>query len=207
VTDRFGTRAELRSCVKVHTLQRTTHEEPATDEKGQPVLDEKDQPKVRHPALKEQVLAVGPAASQAIIKQVGTNGGGFFNGISSHPFENATPFWNFIELLSILLLPTALGYTFDVMVKDTWRGWATLAGTTLSVPLLAFCGGSEQSGNPAFSRAELDVSAGGLQAGGNMEAQEVRFGVARSARWCIAASAPVSTACGNALSSPASARA
>jgi K+-transporting ATPase ATPase A chain len=173
--------------VKVQVLQPTTYEEPATDEKGQPVLDDKGQPKMRQATLTEQVLAVGPAASQIMIKQLGTNGGGFFNVNSSHPFENATPLSNFVELLAILVISGALCYTFGVMVKDTRQGWAILAAMVLIfVPLLALCVGSEQAGNPAFARAGLNVTASDLQAGGNMEGKEIRFGIANSALWATA---------------------
>jgi K+-transporting ATPase ATPase A chain len=176
--------------VKVQVLQPTTYEEPATDEKGQPVLDEKGQPTMRQATLKEQVVAVGPAASQIIIKQLGTNGGGFFNVNSSHPFENPTPLSNVVELLSILLIPAALCYTFGVMVKDTRQGWAILAAMTLIfVPLLALCVGSEQAGNPAFSKTGVEMAAGDLQAGGNMEGKEVRFGIANSTLWAAATTA------------------
>jgi K+-transporting ATPase ATPase A chain len=176
--------------VKVPVLQQITYDEPVTDDKGQPVLDEKSQPKTKPATLKEQVLAVGPAASQVVIKQLGTNGGGFFNVNSSHPFENPTPVSNFLELLSILLIPAALCYTFGVMVKDTRQGWAILAAMTLIfVPLLVLCVGSEQAGNPAFARAGLDVTASSLQAGGNMEGKEVRFGIANSGLWATATTA------------------
>ena len=145
---------------------------------------------MRQTTLKEQVLAVGPAASQIIIKQLGTNGGGFFNVNSSHPFENPTPLSNFLEMLAILLIPAALCYTFGVMVKDTRQGWAILAAMTLIfVPLLALSVGSEQAGNPAFAKAGLDVAASDLQSGGNMEGKEVRFGIANSALWATATTA------------------
>jgi K+-transporting ATPase ATPase A chain len=176
--------------VKVQVLQPTIYEEPATDGKGQPVLDEKGQSKMRQATLKEQVLAVGPAASQIIIKQLGTNGGGFFNVNSAHPFENPTPLTNFVELLAILLIPVALCYTFGVMVKDTRQGWAILAAMTLIfIPLLVLCAASEQAGNPAFAKSGLDVAASELQAGGNMEGKEVRFGIANSALWATATTA------------------
>lgn len=176
--------------VKVPVLQQITYDEPATDEKGQPVLDEKGQPKLRQATLKEQILAVGPAASQIIIKQLGTNGGGFFNVNSAHPFENATPFSNFIEMLAILLIPAALCYTFGVMVKDTRQGWAILGAMTLIfVPLLALCVGSEQAGNPAFAAHGVDMAASDLQAGGNMESKEVRHGIVNSALWATATTA------------------
>src|SRR6185437_7540410 len=96
----------------------------------------------------EQVLAVGPAASQIAIKQLGTNGGGFFNVNSAHPFENPTPLSNFLELLSILLIPAALCYTFGAMVGDTRQGWAVLSAmTVIFVVLLATCVVAEQNGH------------------------------------------------------------
>ncbi len=176
--------------VKVPVLQPTTYDEPLTDDTGQPVQDDRGQPKTRQAALREQALAVGPAASQIIIKQLGTNGGGFFNVNSAHPFENPTPLSNFLEVLAILLIPAALCCTFGVMVKDTRQGWAILAAMTLIfLPLLALCVGSEQAGTPAFARAGLDMQASELQAGGNMEGKEVRFGIVNSALWATATTA------------------
>ena len=98
-------------------LQPVEYDEPVTDDQGKPVLDDKGQPKTKKTKLTEQVIAVGPAASQIAIKQLGTNGGGFFNVNSAHPFENPTPLSNFLELLAILLISAALCYTFGVMVK------------------------------------------------------------------------------------------
>ena len=185
-----GVAQTFQPYVKVPVVQPMTYEAPVTDETGQQVLDDKGQPKTKSTMLKEQVLAVGPAASQVIIKQLGTNGGGFFNVNSSHPFENPTPLSNFLELLSILLIPAALCYTFGAMVKDTRQGWAILAAMTLIfVPLLLLCAGSEQMGNPAFSGAGVDMTASALQAGGNMEGKEVRFGIANSALWATATTA------------------
>ena len=101
----------------------------------------------------EQVIAVGPAASQVAIKQLGTNGGGFFNVNSAHPLENPTPFSNFLEMLSILLIPAALVYMFGKMVGDTRQGWALLAAMTIIfVALLGVAVWSEQGGNPAVHR-------------------------------------------------------
>ncbi len=138
----------------------------------------------------EQVLAVGPAASQIAIKQLGTNGGGFFNANSAHPFENPTPLSNFLQVLSILLIPAALCVTFGRMVKDARQGWAVLAAMTLIfLPLLAVAVASEQAGNPAFDRLGADQGAGPLQAGGNMEGKEVRYGIASSALWAAATTA------------------
>src|SRR4029434_3989999 len=99
-----------------------------------------------------QTLPMGPAASQIAIKQLGTNGGGFFNVNGAHPYENATPLSNFLELLAILLIPAALCYTFGVMVGDTRQGWAILVAMTIVfVALLAVCVGSEQAGNPLLA--------------------------------------------------------
>jgi potassium-transporting ATPase potassium-binding subunit len=138
----------------------------------------------------KQTLALGPAASQIAIKQLGTNGGGFFNVNSAHPFENPTPFSSFLEMLSILLIPAALCYTFGRMVGDTRQGWALLAAMTLTLlPLLALCYGAEQSGNPAFDRLGVNQQASALQSGGNMEGKEVRYGIASSTLWASATTA------------------
>lgn len=139
-----------------------------------------------HPyqATESQTLALGPAASQVAIKQLGTNGGGFFGVNSAHPFENPTPFSNFLEMLSILLIPAALTYTFGKMTNDARQGWAILAVMTLVfVACLGLTYWSEQSGNPLLARLGIDQSAG------NMEGKEVRFGVPNSALWAVATTA------------------
>jgi K+-transporting ATPase ATPase A chain len=134
----------------------------------------------------QQTIAVGPAASQIAIKQLGTNGGGFFNVNSSHPLENATPLSNSVELLFILLIGAALCYTFGVMVGDTRQGWAVLAAMTIVfVALLAVCYTSEQAGNPDFPEI-VDQQPGQGHAGGNMEGKETRFGIAQSTLWATA---------------------
>jgi K+-transporting ATPase ATPase A chain len=167
-------------------LQPTEYEEPVTDKEGKPVLDAKGQPTTKKSKLTEQVLAVGPAASQIAIKQLGTNGGGFFNVNSSHPFENATPLSNFFELLAILVISGALCYTFGVMVGDTRQGWALLAAmTVIFVVLLAVCVTAEQNG-AVFAKQGVDHTASALSSGGNMEGKEVRFGIANSALWATA---------------------
>jgi K+-transporting ATPase ATPase A chain len=141
-------------------------------------------------AVTTQVIAVGPAASQLAIKQLGTNGGGFFNVNSAHPFENPTPWTDFLELLSILLIPAALCYTFGKMVGDTRQGWALLAAMTLVfVVLLAVAPWAEQSGNPGFTKLGIDQRASALQAGGNMEGKETRFGIVNSVLWATATTA------------------
>ena len=137
-----------------------------------------------------QTIAVGPAASQVAIKQLGTNGGGFFNVNSCHPFENPTPLSNFLEMLAILLIPAALCYMFGRMVGDTRQGWAILlAMLVIFLPMLGLCFWSESQGNPALAKLGVDQSASGLQAGGNMEGKEARFGVANSALWATATTA------------------
>jgi potassium-transporting ATPase potassium-binding subunit len=141
-------------------------------------------------AVATQTIALGPAASQIAIKQLGTNGGGFFNANSAHPFENPTPLSNLLELVSILLIPAALCFTFGRMVRDERQGWAVLAAMTaiyvaLTIPTIA----AEQHGNPAFTALGVDQAPSPLQAGGNMEGKEVRFGVVGSAIWATATTA------------------
>lgn len=141
-------------------------------------------------AITEQVLALGPAASQIAIKQLGTNGGGFFNVNSAHPFENPTPLTNFLEMLSILLIPAALCYTFGHMVGDTRQGRALLAAMTLIlVFFLVGAYGAEAAGNPRLAALGVAQTATALNPGGNMEGKEVRFGIVNSALWATATTA------------------
>lgn len=147
----------------------------------------------------DQVIALGPVASQEAIKMLGTNGGGFFNTNSAHPFENPTPLSNLIEMVSILLIPAALCFTFGKMVGDRRQGVAIFAAMTLVfVPFAAASIGFEQAGNPHLVAAGADpttAQAGGnmapatAQAGGNMEGKETRFGIANSAIWAAATTA------------------
>jgi K+-transporting ATPase ATPase A chain len=174
---------------KATVLQTSEYDEPVTDKDGKPILDAKGQPTTKKSKLTEQVIAVGPAASQIAIKQLGTNGGGFFNVNSAHPFENPTPLANFLELLSILLIPAALCYTFGVMVKDTRQGWTVLAAMTLIfVVMLGVCVVAEQRG-AILAKQGVDHTPSSLQSGGNMEGKEVRFGIANSALWATATTA------------------
>jgi K+-transporting ATPase ATPase A chain len=141
-------------------------------------------------AVTEQVLPLGPAASQIAIKQLGTNGGGFFNVNSAHPFENSTPFSNFLEMLSILLISAALCYTYGKMVGDTRQGWSLLAAmTVIFVIMLGVAVWAEQGGNPAFNAMGVDQTQSAVNPGGNMEGKEVRFGIANSALWATATTA------------------
>jgi K+-transporting ATPase ATPase A chain len=138
----------------------------------------------------EQSLPMGPAASQIAIKQLGTNGGGFFNANSGHPYENPTPLANFLELLAILLIPAALCYTFGKMVNDTRQGWAVLiAMFVIFVPLTFGTYFAEQSGTPQLTAAGADTQYSMTQPGGNMEGKEVRFGIANTALWAAATTA------------------
>ncbi len=128
-----------------------------------------------------QSIAMGPVASQEAIKQLGTNGGGFFNANSAHPFENPTPLSNFVAMLAIFLIPAALCFCFGNMVRDERQGWAVLSAMTLIfVVMYLVTVNFEQVGNPMFTAAGVDQSASELQAGGNMESKETRFGIVAS---------------------------
>ncbi|MEI6070099.1 MAG: potassium-transporting ATPase subunit KdpA [Methylococcaceae bacterium] len=141
-------------------------------------------------ATTTQTLALGPAASQVAIKQLGTNGGGFFNANSAHPFENPTPLANFLEMLLLLLIPAALCHTFGTMVGDSRQGWAILSAMTLVMVGLVFVTVAyEQSGNPALTALGIEQSVSIDQSGGNMEGKETRFGIVNSALWATATAA------------------
>jgi len=174
----------------VPLVESVEYDNPKLDAAGQPLKDEKGNPVTEKATQKEQVIAVGPAASQIAIKQLGTNGGGFFNVNSAHPFENPTPLSNFLELLAILQISAALCYTFGRMVGDTRQGWAILAAMSIVfVALLAVCVGAEQTGNPVLAKLGVDQTASSAQPGGNMEGKEIRFGVVNSALWATATTA------------------
>ncbi len=162
-----GTPQTLNSSATVTLVQ------PMKDAAGKPVT--------------EQVIALGPAASQIAIKQLGTNGGGFFNANSAHPYENPTPLSNFLEMLSILLIPAALCYTFGFMVRDRRQGWALLATMLIIfIPCLVWSVQIEQQTNPLLARLGVDQAATAFQPGGNMEGKEARFGIASSSIWSVA---------------------
>ncbi len=147
--------------------------QPTTDQQGQSVT--------------QQIIPMGPVASQEAIKELGTNGGGFFNTNSAHPFENPTPVSNFLEMLAILLIPTALCYTFGIMINDKRQGWALLAAMfIIFIPFMSIAVIGEQLGNPALTSMHVVSS-------GNMEGKETRFGIVNSALWAAVTTA---TSCG-----------
>jgi K+-transporting ATPase ATPase A chain len=141
----------------------------------------------------EQTLALGPAASQIAIKQLGTNGGGFFNVNSSFPFENATTLSNFVEVLFILLIPAALTATFGRMVGNRRQGWALYAAmAVMLVVTIGVAYGAEQNGSPAQKAADVATASEDGSTGGNLEGKDQRFGIANSAMW-----AAITTAASN----------
>ncbi len=177
-----GVIQNLRPYVDAHLLQATTQTVATQHADGDSSS--------RLIPVATQLLPMGPAASQIAIKQLGTNGGGFFNVNSAHPFENPTPLSNFLEMLAILLIPAALCYTFGEMVGDRRQGWALLAVmTVIFVPLMIGCVAAEQAGSPALHGLPVNQQASALEAGGNMEGKEVRFGIVDSAIWSTATTA------------------
>ncbi len=171
----------------VTLVQPVTFDAPKNGPDGQPLKDEKGNPVTEKTTATEQTIPLGPAASQIAIKQLGTNGGGFFNVNSAHPFENPTPLSNFLEVLAILLIPAALCYTFGKMIGDTRQGWAILAAmTVVFVVLLATTYALEAPGNPVLTKQGVDQVASATNPGGNMEGKETRFGVPNSVLWAVA---------------------
>lgn len=174
----------------VELLEPASYEQARLDADGKPSLDAAGQPVMETRTATQQSIALGPAASQVAIKQLGTNGGGFFNVNSAHPLENPTPLSNLLEMLAILLVPAGLCFAFGRMVGDLRQGVAILAAMTLVlVALGALCVGAEQAGNPLFDRLGLATEATDASPGGNMEGKETRFGVVNSALWATATTA------------------
>jgi potassium-transporting ATPase potassium-binding subunit len=179
---------------EVALLQPVTYDQQKTDPSGNPVNDAAGKPVTESLTAARQNLPVGPMASQEAIKELGTNGGGFVNVNSAHPFENPTPLSNLLEMLAILAISAGLCFTFGAMVGDRRQGWALLAAMLiLLVPLLLLCAWQEQGGNPAMARLGVDDRPSALQVGGNMEGKEARFGIANSA---LFASVTTATSCG-----------
>jgi K+-transporting ATPase ATPase A chain len=183
----------------VPTLQTTTYAAPKLDAQGNPVKDAKGNPVTVDTPVTRQTIAMGPVASQEAIKMLGTNGGGFFNANSAHPYEDPTPFANFVEMVSMLLIPAALCLVFGQMVTDKRQGVALLAFMTIA---FAICVGveisAEQAGNPAIAALHVDQNASALQAGGNMEGKETRFGIAQSGIFAVSTTAASCGAVNNA---------
>ena len=166
----------------VSLIDAVTYTQPKVGADGQPLKDAKGQPVTETLTTATQNIAMGPVASQEAIKMLGTNGGGFFNANSAHPFENPTPLSNFAQMISIFLIPAGLCFAFGRMVGDRRQGWAVLAAMTLlfvvctTVVLMA-----EQQSHPALQALGVDQHMTALQSGGNMEGKETRFGISGSA--------------------------
>jgi K+-transporting ATPase ATPase A chain len=166
----------------VTTVEATAYQSPKLDAAGQPVKDASGNPVLEDARTTTQTLAMGPVASQEAIKMLGTNGGGFFNANSAHPYENPSALANFVQMLAIFLIPAALCFAFGRVVGDLRQGWALLAAmTVLFVAAVLVVIPAEQAGNPLIAGLGVDPSHTALQAGGNMEGKEVRFGIAASA--------------------------
>ena len=170
-----GVIQNFKSYVEVSTLETTVYTTPRLDAQGQPLKDEKGAPLVDEMKTGKQTLPMGPVASQEAIKMVGTNGGGFFNANSAHPYENPTPLSNFVQMLAILIIPAALCTSFGVLVGDCRQGWVILAAMTLlfivmTLTVMYF----EQQPNPALAVAHA------TQGSGMMEGKETRFGIIAS---------------------------
>jgi len=176
-----GVVQNLAPSAEVKTLEAVTWQVPKTGPDGQPLKDAQGQPVMEDRTSDTQTIAMGPVASQLAIKMLGTNGGGFFNANSAHPFENPTPLTNLLQMLSIFAIPAALCFVFGRMVGDLRQGWAVLAAMTLLfvacvIPATVF----EQQGNPALATLGIDQTASAGQPGGNMEGKEARFGIRAS---------------------------
>jgi potassium-transporting ATPase potassium-binding subunit len=174
-----GVIQNLSPYTEVKTLETVTWETSTPDVDG-------DQVKVEAHSSATQTLAMGPVASQLAIKMVGTNGGGFFNANSAHPFENPTAVSNFVQMLSIFLIPAALCFVFGRMVGDRRQGWAVLAAmTVLFVAFVIAATSFELQGNPVLASLGADQTTSALQPGGNMEGKEVRFGINASSLFAV----------------------
>jgi potassium-transporting ATPase potassium-binding subunit len=170
----------------VTTLEPVTWQEPVSASDGTPQKDSSGAPQMANRQSDTQTVAMGPVASQLAIKMLGTNGGGFFNANSAHPYENPTALTNFQQMLAIFLIPAALCFLFGFMVGDKRQGYALLATMTLVfVAAVALATYFEQQGNPMFATAGVDASASLVQSGGNMEGKEVRFGINASSLFAV----------------------
>ncbi|HLZ97029.1 MAG TPA: potassium-transporting ATPase subunit KdpA [Steroidobacteraceae bacterium] len=166
---------------EVTTLESLTYANPKLDASGSPLKGAAGTAITEPATTLTQTLAMGPVASQEAIKMLGTNGGGFFNANSAHPYENPTPLTNFVQMVSILLIPAALCFVFGRMVGDPRQGWAVFgAMTAIFLVMAVVATWAEQQGNPNFAQLGVDQTHGALQAGGNMEGKESRLGIVAS---------------------------
>ncbi|KAF3997889.1 potassium-transporting ATPase subunit KdpA [Glaciimonas immobilis] len=166
----------------VSLVQAVTYQQPKAGADGQPMKDSSGNPVMETLTTPTQTLAMGPVASQEAIKMIGTNGGGFFNANSAHPYENPTPLSNFMQMLSIFLIPAALCFVFGRMVGDIRQGWAILAAmTVIFVIMTVVVLIAEQQSHPGLYALGIDQAHSLLQSGGNMEGKETRFGISASA--------------------------
>ena len=167
---------------EVHPLESLTYANPTVDPAGVALKDAQGNPLTESVTTDTQLIAMGPVASQEAIKMIGTNGGGFFNANSAHPYENPTPLTNIAQMIAMFLIPAALCFVFGRMVGDLRQGWAVLGGMTVIFLVMAVIAiWAEQQGNPALAPLGVDQTHSLLQAGGNMEGKETRFGIVSSA--------------------------
>ncbi|MCA8373563.1 potassium-transporting ATPase subunit KdpA [Burkholderia multivorans] len=185
-----GVIQNLKTYQDVPVLQASTYAAPKLDAQGNPVKDDKGNAVTVPTPLTKQTLAMGPVASQEAIKMLGTNGGGFFNANSAHPFENPTPFANFLQIFAILIIPAALCLVFGRMIGDRRQGVAVLAAMTVAFAVaIGVEVSAEQAGNPTLASLHVDQSTSVLQPGGNMEGKETRFGIAQTGIFTVATTA------------------
>ena len=185
-----GVIQNMKAYQDVPVLQASTYAAPKLDAQGNPVKDDKGNPVTVPMPLTKQTLAMGPVASQEAIKMLGTNGGGFFNANSAHPYENPTPFSNFLQIFSILIIPAALALVFGRMIGDRRQGIAVLAAMTVAFAIaIGVEVSAEQAGNPTLAALHVDQSTSALQPGGNMEGKETRFGIAQTGIFTVATTA------------------
>ena len=174
----------------VQTIEAQDYQTPKLGADGQPLKDAQGQPVMEHQRTGEQQLAMGPVASQEAIKMLGTNGGGFFNANSAHPYENPTPLTNLLQIVAIFVIPAALCLSFGQLVGDRRQGVAILAAmSALFIAGVLVATPAEQAGNPLVAAQGVDLQASELQAGGNMEGKETRFGISASALFAVVTTA------------------
>ncbi|MCO8612289.1 potassium-transporting ATPase subunit KdpA [Burkholderia multivorans] len=185
-----GVIQNLKAYQDVPVLQASTYAAPKLDAQGNAVKDDNGHAVTAPAPLTKQTLAMGPVASQEAIKMLGTNGGGFFNANSAHPFENPTPFANVLQTFAILIIPAALCLVFGRMIGDRRQGIAVLAAMTVAFAVaIGVEVSAEQAGNPTLAALHVDQSTSALQPGGNMEGKETRFGIAQTGLFTVATTA------------------